>query len=140
VSFDVFLNFDGDCRDAMNFYAGVFKLDMPSHIMTYGQNPSGSFGDENKDRVLYASLPIFGGNVMFSDCPSGSDYVKGTNIALTLGTSDVDTIKNVFNALADGGEVIMPLGKTFFSEFYGMVTDKFGITWQLSQTPFDGSK
>jgi PhnB protein len=137
MTFDVFLNFDGDCRAALEFYANVFGLEITEHIMTYGQNPEGSFGEENNDRILYASLPIFGSNVMFSDCPSGSDYVKGTNIALTLGTPYADKIKSVFNALADGGEVIMPLGKTFFSDFYGMVTDKFGITWQLSQTPFE---
>jgi PhnB protein len=141
MSFDVFINFDGDCRAAIEFYAGVFKLELPTQIMTYGQNPgadslSGGAADADKDRILYATLPIFGCNVMFSDCPSGSEYVKGTNIALTLGTSDAEELKGIYAALAYGGEIAMPLGKTFFSELYGMVTDKFGTTWQLSLTPF----
>lgn len=135
MSFDVFLNFDGDCRDALAFYAGVFKLTAPEHIMTYGQAPGFSGQEADKDRIIYASLPIFGCNVMFSDCPSGSEYIKGTNIALTLGTSDADEIKRVYAALSDGGTIAMALGKTFFSELYAMVTDKFDITWQLSLTP-----
>jgi PhnB protein len=137
VSFDVFLNFDGDCRAALEFYAEVFGQEVPTHIMTYGQAPGFSGPDADKDRIIYTSLPIFGMNVMFSDCPSGSEYVKGTNIALTLGTTDADEIKRLYAALSDGGEVAMPLGKTFFSELYGMVTDKFSITWQLSLTPFE---
>ena len=137
MSFDVFLSFDGDCRAALEFYAGVFKLDMPAHIMTYGDAPGISIPDTDKDRIIYASLPIFGCNVMFSDCPPNSDYVKGTNIALTLGTTDANEIERLCAALSNGGFVKMKLGKTFFSELYCMVTDKFGITWQLSLTPFE---
>jgi len=135
MTFDVFLNFDGDCRAAIEFYANVFKLDLPGHIMTYGQAPGFSVNEADKDRVLYSSLPIFGCNVMFSDCPPGSKYVKGTNIALTLGTADANEIERLYTTLSDGGFVNMALGKTFFSELYGMITDKFGITWQLSLTP-----
>ena len=137
MTFDIFINFDGDCRAAIEFYAEVFKLDTPGHIMTYGQAPGFSGLEIDKDRVIYASLPIFGCNVMLSDCPSGSDYVKGTNIILTLGTTDANEIKRLYSALCDGGFTIMELGSTFFSELYGMVTDKFGITWQLSLTPFE---
>ena len=140
MTFDVFLNFDGDCRAALAFYTAVFGLELPDNIMTYDQLPGGDFGTGNEGRITYANLPIFGSNIMFSDCPAGSDFVKGTNIALTLGTPDADEIKRIFNALAEGGEAAMPLGQTFFSELYGMVTDKFGITWQLSQTPLEGTK
>jgi PhnB protein len=106
--------------------------------MTSGQAPGFAGPDADKDRIVYTSLPIFGCNVMFSDCPSGSEYVKGTNVALTLGTTDADEIKRLYAALSEGGSVNMALGKTFFSELYGMVTDPFGITWQLSMTPFAG--
>ena len=135
MSFDVFLNFDGDCRAAIEFYVEVFKLDMPESIMTYGEAPG--FSGEGADRIIYASLPIFGCNVMFSDCPPNSGYVKGTNIALTLGSTDADEIKRLYSALSNDGYINMELGKTFFSELYCMVTDKFGITWQLSLTAFE---
>ena len=71
MTFDVFLNFDGDCREALSFYAGVFKLEMPTEIMTYDKTPEGSLGEGNEGRIIYASLLIFGCNVMFSDCPPG---------------------------------------------------------------------
>ena len=137
MTFDVFLNFDGDCRAAVEFYASVFNLDMPQHIMTYGQVPDFNVQEADKGRILYTSLPIFGCNVMFSDCYPGAKHVTGTNIALTLGTADANEIKRLYAALSDGGTAKMALGKTFFSELYGMVTDKFGITWQLSLTPFE---
>ena len=138
MSFDVFLNFDGDCRAALDFYAEVFQTGAPVGLMTYGQNPGGC-ADADKDRVLYVSLPIFGHNVMLSDCPSGEPYIKGSNIALTLGCDNADEIRRIFAALSVGGEVYMPLDKTFFSELYGMVRDKFDITWQLSLTAFAGA-
>ena len=140
MRFDVFLNFDGDCRDALEFYASVFKLDMPERIMTYGQAPGIAVPEADKNRIIYASLPIFGCNVMFSDCFPGTEYVKGTNIALTLGTTDAGEIERLYAALGDGGIVNMELGKTFFSELYCMVTDKFGITWQISLSPFEQKK
>ena len=136
MKFDVFLNFDGDCRDAIEFYAGVFKLDVPQHIMTYGEAQGVSIPEDGKDRVLYANLPIFGCNVMFSDCPPSAEYVKGTNIVLTLSSADAGEIERLYTALSDGGFVKMELGKTFYSELYGMVTDRFGVTWQLSLMGF----
>lgn len=137
MTFDVFLNFDGDCRNALEFYANVFNLDMPENIITYGQTPGFTMAEADKDRILYASLPIFGCNVMFSDCPPGSNYVKGTNIALTLGSKSPEEIQRLYTAFSNEGTVNMELGKTFFSELYGMVTDKFCITWQLSLTAFE---
>lgn len=138
MSLDIFLNFDGDCRAALVFYAEVFKTGEPAELMTYGQNPGGC-DDEDRDRILYASLPIFGHNFMFSDCPSGNDYTKGSNIALTLGCEDSDELCRIFAALSEDGQVYMPLDKTFFSELYGMVQDKFGITWQISLTAFEST-
>ena len=132
MSFDVFLNFDGDCAEALDFYAEVFNVKKPDQIMTYGQNPGGS-DEADRDRILYAVMPIHGCNVMFSDCPSDSEYVKGNNFALTLGFADEGEIARIYHALAHNGTVRMELGKTFFSDCYAMVVDKFGITWQLSK-------
>jgi len=132
-SFDVFLNFDGDCRPALDFYAKVFGLDVPSQIMTYEQATGNGAGKENTGRILYSQLPIFGSNIMFSDCPAGKPYVKGTNMELVLNTQDEGEMTDIFNALAQGGKVLMPLAKTFFSDFFGSVTDRFGFTWVLDK-------
>ncbi|MCL2558454.1 MAG: VOC family protein [Treponema sp.] len=132
--FDVFFNFDGDCREAMEFYARVFGEKIPERIMTYDQMPGGCPPADN-GRILYASMPIFGCNVMFSDAPAGTPHVKGTNVSPTLGCDDPDEIRRIYEALLDGGRAQMPLGKTFFSDLYGMVTDRHEITWQISLPP-----
>ena len=132
MSIDIFLFFDGDCRQALEFYAKVFKQELPKQIMTYGQNPEGA-PEADRDRIIYASMPLYGMNMMFSDCPSGQEpIIKGNNFSITIGHSDAEEIKRIFLELSEGGEVLMPLGKTFFSESFGMVCDKFDITWQLS--------
>lgn len=156
MSLDPFFYFDGDCHQAIDFYVDVFQIAKPEHIMTYGQLPANdsnpnadstedkSLDDvqpatapEGSDRVLYSSLPIFEHNIMLADVPAGSPYQRGGNVAITLGHPDATEIERLFNHLASGGEIDMPLGKTFFSACYGMVTDKFGIRWQLSTTEFD---
>jgi PhnB protein len=133
MAFDVFLFFNGDCRAALEFYAGVFRQKTPVP-MIYGQNPGGC-DPADKDRILYACLPVHGCNMMLSDCPSSFTSVKGNNIALTLGLDDEEEVKRIYDELAEGGSVSMKLGRTFFSELFGMVTDKFGIIWQVSKTP-----
>jgi PhnB protein len=137
MALDVFITFDGDCRAALEFYSQVFKQEMPQ-VMTYGENPEG-FKDADRDRILYASLPLFGSTAMFSDCPSGFKSIKGNNIMLTIGLDDENEIKRIFDALAQGGQIQMNLGKTFFSGLFGMVTDQFGIPWQISKTPECGA-
>ena len=133
MSLDVFLTFNGECRSALEFYAQVFNQ-KPDQVMTFGQNPDSS-AEEDKDKILYACIPIQGCNVMFSDCSSDSAFIKGNNISLTIGLDDEEEIKKTFNKLTEGGKIGMKLGKTFFSELFGMVTDKFGINWQISKTP-----
>ncbi|MDR0447252.1 MAG: VOC family protein [Treponema sp.] len=130
MSLDVFLFFDGNCREAVEFYAQVFQQEIPK-MMRYGENPDGS-SEQDKDRILYASLPVAGQNMMFSDCPMGQNHIKGNNFAATLGSNDETDIKRIFQELSEGGQIYMPLGKTFFNELFGMVCDKFGVIWQLS--------
>ncbi|GHV91960.1 VOC family protein [Spirochaetia bacterium] len=133
MSLDVYFSFNGNCRKAMEFYAAVFGVKRPEQIMTYGQNPGGS-SEQDKDRILYACMPMFGMNVMFCDCATGAEYTVGNNIMLTLGIADSEEIQRIFRDLSEGGEVYMPLEKTFFSKLFGMVCDRFGVIWQLSKT------
>jgi PhnB protein len=136
MSLDPYLFFDGNCRAALDFYSAVFQA-APAGVMTYGQAPGFDPADPSADRVLYASLPVFGANAMLSDVAVGQPYVSGNHVALSIGTSDPAEAARVFAALADGGEVHMPLGETFFSPLYGMLTDRFGVMWMVSQAPAD---
>ena len=134
MSFNIFLNFNGNCREAAEFYARAFGQKMPE-IMTYGEAPELCNGeeipDEDKRLVMYCSLPAFGGSLMMADCPSGFSLNVGNNVCLTVGFNNAEAVKGLFNALKDGGIVDMDLQKTFWSDLFGMVTDKFGIIWQI---------
>ncbi len=138
MSLDVFVNFDGECRAALDFYGTVFDA-TPTGVMTYADNPEAdTVAPEDRDRILYAGLAVGGHVVMFSDCsydPSGTRYVPGNNVALTFGSSDPQEIERVYQRLSDGGQVFMPLGRTFFAEQFAMLRDRFGIIWQLSRNP-----
>jgi len=134
MSCNVYISFDGECRDAITFYQKVFRLEAPE-IMTYGEAPDLPPGvsDADKNRVLHAMLPIVGSRMMFSDCPSGFPLVKGNNIAVSLDYEGSKAeMERIYNELSEGGETHMPLGKTFFATLFAMFTDKFGIVWQLS--------
>jgi len=134
VSVTPYLYFGGNCREALDFYAAAFHASA-EHVMTYGDAPGAEVSAADRDRVLYATMPVFGTTIMFSDCSSAIPYTTGNHIGLTLGLTDADEARRGFAALSDGGVVDMPLGPTFFSPLFGMVTDRFGVIWMVSLDP-----
>ncbi|MDR0768088.1 MAG: VOC family protein [Methanosarcinales archaeon] len=134
MTFSAFINFSGNCREAVTFYAKVFNQDVPS-FSTYGDMPSAdpnfSITDDMKKLVMYSSLNIGGTNVMFSDMPPGFKFIVGNNVTLVFGSKDKEEIQIVFSRLAEGGSVACELQETFYAALYGMIVDKFGITWQI---------
>jgi len=124
-----YLLFNGTCRDAMTFYATALggKIDA---MMTYGDSPAGPHNPpEMANHVIHARLTVGDAVLMASDAPEGSER-KGFSVAIQADTpADVD---RYFNALADGGQVTMPPGETFFSKRFGMLTDKFGTPWLIN--------
>ncbi|KAA9022659.1 VOC family protein [Niallia endozanthoxylica] len=134
MSVDVYLTFNGNCREAVEFYAEAFEEEKPK-IMTFGDSPSDPnypMPEEAKHLVMHTRLNINGSNVMFSDAFPGMEVNEGNNITLSLISKDEDKIKSYFNSLKEGGTVGMELQETFWSKCYGQVTDKFGIHWQVS--------
>ncbi|MDR0796358.1 MAG: VOC family protein [Tannerella sp.] len=133
MQFELFINFDGNCREAVEFYAKVFKSEV-KNLMTYGQSPADPnypMAEEDNDRVCYSDVRIGDKNIMFSDFPSNSQFIAGNNINPTLSMSDKHEVERVFNELKYGGEVYMELQQTFFSELYGMLMDKYGVVWMI---------
>ncbi|WP_203247201.1 VOC family protein [Sporosarcina beigongshangi] len=134
MAVDVYFNFNGNCREAVMFYAEVFETEAPK-IMTFGEgppNPEYPLPEEAKNLVMHTRLNISGSNVMFSDIFPGSPFTLGNNITLAVVSKDENEIKSVFSKLKEGGKVNLELQETFFSKCYGQITDKFGIEWQLS--------
>lgn len=133
MAVDVFINFNGNCREAVKFYTQVFDAEN-SPIMTFGDAPpdlESPLPEATKNLIMYTSLNINGSIVMFSDCPPGTPFVAGSNIVLTISIKDKEKIRSLFNKLKEGGTVHMDLQETFFSKLYGLVVDKFGIHWNI---------
>ncbi|EFM12023.1 Glyoxalase/bleomycin resistance protein/dioxygenase [Paenibacillus curdlanolyticus YK9] len=134
MSINAYLNFNGNTREVVEFYAEVFGVEV-SQIHTFGESPSDpSFPlpEEAKNLVMHANLVIGGSILMFSDVFPGMPYTQGTNISLSYQSNSIEETQHVFNKLKVGGTVQMELQKTFWSECYGSLTDKFGIQWQVN--------
>ena len=133
MNLELFINFDGNCREAVEFYAKVFQSQI-DNLMTYSQappDPNFPLAEEDRDKVMYAGVQIGGITVMFMDNPSGSPLIVGDNINPTISVDNKEEVERIFNELKDGGQVQMELQPTFFSELYGMVKDQFGVIWHI---------
>jgi PhnB protein len=125
-----YLMFLGNCKEAFEFYEKALggKLD----VMTYGQSPEASkMPAEMHNQVIHARLAAGTSVIMGSDCPPDR-YTKPQGFSVAVGTKDPAETEQVFNALAQGGQVQMPLQQTFWSAKFGMLQDKFGIAWMVN--------
>jgi PhnB protein len=128
-----YLFFDGRADEAIEFYKS--KLDAKVEmLMRFKDNPDRpgpeSVPRELDDKVMHACVRINGGAVMMSDghCQGQPTF---SGFSLTLNAKDEAEAQRLFGALSEGGQVQMPLGKTFFSPSFGMVADKFGVGWMV---------
>ncbi|MCM2251593.1 MAG: VOC family protein [Ramlibacter sp.] len=128
---DSYLFFNGNCAQAVRFYEAALggKLEM---MMTYAQSPQPEHCPAgSEDRIMHASLKIDGRSLMASDVPAGESYAGMNGFSLSLNYSSADEARRVFDKLAEGGKVTMPLAKTFWAEAFGMLTDRFGTPWMV---------
>jgi len=135
MKLEMFINFNGNCREAVEYYAKVFKSSV-NNLMTYGEAPPVDghvMSEADGEKVMYAGVPVGQTVLMLMDMPSDTPVTAGNNINPTVSVGERDEVTRIFNELSDGGEVCMGLTKTFFSEWYGMVKDKYGIIWQILQ-------
>ena len=126
-----YLFFDGRCEEALQYYSKYLgaKVEM---LMRNKESPEPPPPGMNApgDKIMHAAFRIGETQILASDgrC-SGKPNFQGFSLAITA-QDDAET-KRIFNALADGGQVRMPLTKTFFASSFGMVADRFGIGWMV---------
>jgi len=132
-----YLFFDGRCEQALEFYRRTLDAEVEM-LMRYKESPEplppamAPPGMENK--VMHASLRIGETSVMAADDCTGTQRAF-QGIQLSLAVDDATEAERRFKALADGGQVKMPLTKTFFSPSFGMLVDRFGVSWMVIATP-----
>jgi PhnB protein len=138
MQFIPYLNFDGNCRQAIETYAQIFKGQVV-HLSTFGETPGiPNLPEAAKDRVMHVQLQVGTQALMASDTmPAGAEacgggYVKPQGLWVSIGVDSVAEGQRVFAALAEGGAVTMPFDKTFWSAGFGMVTDRFGTPWMVN--------
>jgi len=128
-----YLNFDGRCEEALNFYKKALGAEV-TMLMRMNESPEppkpGLVAPGSADKVLHAAFRIGETMLLASDCYcSGKPVFQG--FSLTITARDEAEANRLFAALSDGGQVTAPLSKTFFSPRFGMVTDRFGVAWMV---------
>ena len=128
-----YLFFGGRCDEALEFYRTAIGAQV-EFLMRYKESPEpmppGMLPPEFENKVMHTTFRIGATVLMASDgCAEGQKF---DGFSLTLGVSTADEADRAFTALAVGGQVRMPLAKTFWSPRFGMVTDRFGIGWMVS--------
>lgn len=130
-----YLGFEGRCDEAIEFYRKALGAELTMR-MRFKEMPVGPDGachvaPGTEDKVMHASLQIGGSTVLVTDgqCAGTADF-KGVSLALQL--TDVAQADRAFAALSDGGQIQMPLVQTFWSPRFGMVADRFGVTWMVN--------
>jgi PhnB protein len=125
-----YLFFDGRCEEAIEFYRRTLGAEVEM-LMPFKDNPEPAANPPDAgDKVMHASLRIGDTRIMASDgrCQGRPSF---TGFALSLAVANEAEAKRHFAALAEGGQVQMPLAKTFFSPSFGMVADRFGVSWMV---------
>jgi len=133
MKINAYINFNGRCDEALEFYKGALNARVDT-VMRYKDAPEmpppGMVAPGSENKVMHSSFRVGETDVMATDgyC-GGQPEIKG--ISLTLTADDEAGARRAFDALAAGGQVQMPLGKTFFSPCFGMLADRFGVQWMI---------
>jgi len=125
-----YLSFNGNAREAMEFYQTVFggKLD----FNTFKEFQASESKDED-DLIMHSMLETDGGlALMAADTPRSMKYMEGTNFSLSLSGDNESELSGYFDKLKEGGTVVMPLEKAMWGDTFGMLKDRFGISWLVN--------
>lgn len=134
---NAYLHFKGNCEEAFNFYRSVFGGEFP-FVGRYKDMPPAEGAHSNDivgEKIMHISLPISKETILMGSDVGGewaSQIVTGNNIQLSVNTGSEEEANRIFNALSAGGQVNMPLEKTFWGALFGMFSDKFGISWMVN--------
>jgi PhnB protein len=125
-----YLFFEGHCEEALEFYRRALGAEV-TMLTRYKESPDpGMYPAGAEDKVMHANLGIGRTTVMASDGLCGG-HPAFQGFALSLSVSDKKEAERFFTALSEDGEVQMPLAEAFFSPLFGMVADRFGVTWMI---------
>jgi PhnB protein len=124
-----YISFDGNARDAMQFYEQVFGGTLA--LNTFGE--SGGIEGPGADKIMHGMLETPSGfTLMGADNPPGATHEPGNNIAVSLSGDDDKELRGYWEKLSDCGTVVIPLQRQMWGDEFGMLTDRFGISWMVN--------
>lgn len=128
-----YLSFNGQAEEAFNFYKSVFGGEF-NGIMRWKDNPQcEGFSDEDKNGIMHVSLPIGNSVIMGSDSvKTMGEVTSGTNFQVAISPDSREDADRLFAGLSEGGKATMPMSDMFRGDYYGALTDKFGIQWMIN--------
>ncbi len=137
----IYLNFQGDAKEAFNYYKSVFNTEFASPMMLMGDVPAMEgmppLSDEDKSKVMHVSLPILAGiQIMGTDSLESMGHQRkiGNNMTINLEPDTREETERLFQLLSDGGSDIAPLQDMFWGSYWGCCLDRFGIRWMFNHT------
>jgi PhnB protein len=126
-----YLTFNGNARQAMDFYASVFGGNLV--VNTFAEY--GATGSPDADKIMHGQLDTDAGyTIMASDVPSGMQYQPVAGSSLSLSGDDADRLRGYWDKLSAGGTITMPMEKQVWGDEFGMCVDKFGVPWMVNIT------
>lgn len=137
-----YLNFDGQCEEAFNFYKKVFKTEFTEFgMMKFGDMPPQEgmpeLPEEMKNRVMHVGIKVGEQTIMGGDYMPGmgKPFQKGTNNYISIHPDSREEADRLFAELSEGGEVEMPMEDQFWGDYYGSFIDQFGTPWMINYNP-----
>jgi len=135
ISINPYLNFMGNTEDAMNFYKSIFGGEFTS-FQRFNESPGHDKMPKNEQTmIMHAALPLGPHNTLMATDTlesMGMELTIGNNFYMSVNTESEAETDRIFNSLAEGGKIEMPVSQTFWGAYCGMCRDKFGIQWMIS--------
>lgn len=129
IQLDTYLFFDGDCAEAMRFYERTLGGKLEA-MMNFDEGPA-PCPEGGAGRVMHACLALGDRKLMASDTVPKFPHEGARGFSVSLGVATKEEARRLFDALSEGGQVLMPLERTFWTEAFGMVRDRFGVPWMI---------
>ncbi len=135
---NIYLTFNGNCEEAFNFYKSIFGGEFP-YLGRFGEMPPQEgqppLPESMANQIMHVSLPISAETMLMGSDTGGewaAQFKQGNNFSVALHGDSRENADTLFNGLSVGGVVTMPMNQTFWGDYFGMCTDKFGINWMVS--------
>lgn len=135
AKFNFYLNFKENTEEAFTFYKSVFGGEF-ALVQRFKDTPhAGDVPAEHQDKIMHIALPLPGGGILMGTDDlgvMGRPFIQGNNISISIDAESEAEADQIFAGLSEGAHITMPLQKTFWGAYFGMLTDRFGIQWMLN--------